>query len=248
MNLDDLDIAKLMKRLADVERIDVGERLDYIEKQLKHFVFAVTEMKERFVKGIAVNIDQSSVNIAIEIRHEMFKCFDQMRSEACAIGKIRKEMELERHKMSEMAKNETIVGTLKFMAQRLNELVEEVAGIKENGIKKKIELDLTLDGYEMVRRNPRKIEDDIQKIDPEAYTNNILKTLTIREGQVLIHRFGLLGEKAKTLEATGKILGVTREIIRQVQMKALRKCRHPSRAHLARDLTHKELRLAILGE
>ena len=248
MNLDDLDITKLMNRLSEVERYDIGERLSYIEKQLKFFVYAATEMKDKFVKGIAVNIDQSSVNVATEIRSEMTICFNLIKDEAKAIRAIRTEIEIERRQMLEMLKSESITGAIKFMAKQLSELTEYIKSIQEDGIKKNIQLDLTLDGYEMVKRKPPKIDEEIQKVDPEIYILNLLNTLTSREKNVLIHRYGLLGQKAKTLEATGKILGTTREQVRQIQMKALRTCRSKSRRGLAEDLTHKELRFAIIGE
>lgn len=52
----------------------------------------------------------------------------------------------------------------------------------------------------------------------------VLKTLTDRERFVLIHRFGLLDGKPKTLEEVGSAFNVTRERIRQIEAKALRKC------------------------
>lgn len=59
---------------------------------------------------------------------------------------------------------------------------------------------------------------------------DVLETLTPREQAVLRLRFGLDDEKTRTLEEVGKEFGVTRERIRQIQAKALRKLRHPSRS------------------
>lgn len=58
----------------------------------------------------------------------------------------------------------------------------------------------------------------------------VLDTLSERERQILILRFGLDGRDRKTLEQVGQEFGVTRERIRQIEAKALRKMRHPSRA------------------
>jgi len=63
----------------------------------------------------------------------------------------------------------------------------------------------------------------------------VLTTLDPREAEVLKLRFGLDGEPPKTLEEVGKIFGVTRERIRQIEAKAIRKLRHPSRAKQLKD-------------
>lgn len=60
--------------------------------------------------------------------------------------------------------------------------------------------------------------------------NEVLETLTDRERKVLIQRFGLLDGKPKTLEEVGIEFSVTRERIRQIEAKALRKMRHPTRS------------------
>lgn len=60
--------------------------------------------------------------------------------------------------------------------------------------------------------------------------NEVLATLTDREKKVLIQRFGLLDGKPKTLEEVGIEFNVTRERIRQIEAKALRKMRHPTRS------------------
>ncbi|WP_330594386.1 RNA polymerase sigma factor RpoD [Variimorphobacter saccharofermentans] len=60
----------------------------------------------------------------------------------------------------------------------------------------------------------------------------LLDTLTDREQRVLILRFGLMDGRSRTLEEVGKEFNVTRERIRQIEAKALRKLRHPSRAKM----------------
>jgi RNA polymerase primary sigma factor len=64
---------------------------------------------------------------------------------------------------------------------------------------------------------------------------DILDTLTPRERRVLQLRFGLIDGHQRTLEEVGKRFGVTRERIRQIEAKALRKLRHPSRSRRLRD-------------
>lgn len=64
---------------------------------------------------------------------------------------------------------------------------------------------------------------------------SVLDTLTDREENVLRLRFGLDDGRTRTLEEVGKVFGVTRERIRQIEAKALRKLRHPSRSKQLRD-------------
>jgi RNA polymerase primary sigma factor len=64
---------------------------------------------------------------------------------------------------------------------------------------------------------------------------DVLGTLSDRERQVLLMRFGLEDGRARTLEEVGKAFGVTRERIRQIEAKALRKLRHPSRSKKLKD-------------
>ncbi len=85
---------------------------------------------------------------------------------------------------------------------------------------------------------------DTSSLSPEEYaTNEILKeeiqsvllTLQEREQEVLELRFGLIDGTSHTLEEVGKRFNVTRERIRQIEAKALRKLRHPSRAKKLKD-------------
>jgi len=64
---------------------------------------------------------------------------------------------------------------------------------------------------------------------------SVFATLTPKEVDVLRLRFGFEDNSVKTLEEVGKIFGVTRERIRQIENKAVRKLRHSSRANKLRD-------------
>ena len=68
-----------------------------------------------------------------------------------------------------------------------------------------------------------------------ADVKKVLGTLTEREQKVLRLRFGLDDGRARTLEEVGKEFNVTRERIRQIEAKALRKLRHPSRSRKLKD-------------
>lgn len=65
--------------------------------------------------------------------------------------------------------------------------------------------------------------------------NEVLSTLTDREERVLRLRFGLIDGRSRTLEEVGEVFNVTRERIRQIEAKALRKLRHPSRSKKLKD-------------
>jgi RNA polymerase primary sigma factor len=87
------------------------------------------------------------------------------------------------------------------------------------------------------------IEDDDVPAPADAASFQLLKeqleevldTLTEREQRVLRLRFGLDDGRARTLEEVGQVFGVTRERIRQIEAKALRKLRHPSRSKKLKD-------------
>ncbi len=87
------------------------------------------------------------------------------------------------------------------------------------------------------------IQDENVPVPPEAAAarllneqlSEVLETLTEREQRVLRLRFGLDDGKARTLEEVGREFNVTRERIRQIEAKALRKLRHPSRSRKLRD-------------
>ena len=86
--------------------------------------------------------------------------------------------------------------------------------------------------------------EDKETLSPDDYTNNqllkdeinnVLQGLTEREEKVLRLRFGLLDGRTRTLEEVGKEFNVTRERIRQIEAKALRKLKHPNRSKRLKD-------------
>ena len=90
--------------------------------------------------------------------------------------------------------------------------------------------------------------EDKDAMSPDDYANNqllkeeinmVLEGLTEREEKVLRLRFGLEDGRTRTLEEVGKEFNVTRERIRQIEAKALRKLKHPTRSKRLRDFVDK---------
>lgn len=74
----------------------------------------------------------------------------------------------------------------------------------------------------------------IQKVFSEKL-KKVISTLSEREQTVILHRFGLIDGRERTLEEVGHIMGVTRERVRQIEAKAFRKLKHPSRSKYLKD-------------
>ena len=100
---------------------------------------------------------------------------------------------------------------------------------------------LALHAKQAAARLLRAVDDVPVPADAAAFTllkeqlEEVLGTLTEREQKVLTLRFGLEDGRARTLEEVGKEFNVTRERIRQIEAKALRKLRHPSRSRKLKD-------------
>ena len=125
---------------------------------------------------------------------------------------------------------------------------EEIAKEMEIPVEKVIEIQkIAQDPVSLGEEEDSHLGDFIQDEDSPApqdaasYTllkeqlEEVMNTLTPREAKVLKLRFGLEDGKSRTLEEVGKKFNVTRERIRQIEAKALRKLRHPSRSKKLRD-------------
>ena len=147
-----------------------------------------------------------------------------------------------------------LIRTSRLLLQRLGRepSPEEIAGELEISVEKVMEI-------QKIAQDPVSLETPIGEEDDShlgdfiqdddspapqdaaAYTmlkeqlEEVMNTLTPREAKVLKLRFGLEDGKARTLEEVGKEFDVTRERIRQIEAKALRKLRHPSRSKKLKD-------------
>src|SRR3990172_8530611 len=77
--------------------------------------------------------------------------------------------------------------------------------------------------------------ENYEEIEKKEILSKMLDTLTPRERKVIEMRFGLSGENSHTLEEIGADFEVTRDRIRQIEARALRKLRHPSNSRLLRQ-------------
>lgn len=110
------------------------------------------------------------------------------------------------------------------ISQSTTSLETPVGKEEDTRLKEFIEDEVTLSPFESASRELLK-----------DHIGDVLHTLNAREKRVLELRFGLKDGRTRTLEEVGKEFGVTRERIRQIEAKALRKLRHPSRSKRLRD-------------
>lgn len=75
----------------------------------------------------------------------------------------------------------------------------------------------------------------MKQMDQHNAIEQVLNTLSRKEADIIRVKYGLIDGKAKTLEETGNIFGITRERVRQIECKALRKLRHPSNSAILKD-------------
>lgn len=80
------------------------------------------------------------------------------------------------------------------------------------------------------------LENDIIREDMERVVSELLSTLSHRERTILVHRFGLFGEEPKTLSEIGQIVGISRERVRQIESRLLKKLRKLATKKNLRDL------------
>jgi len=137
---------------------------------------------------------------------------------------------------------------IKYIGNRLNRIETDIADMKRDGIKRNVNLEFRCDGYELVKKPVEYKKDDPIVLPEQDLLSSVLDTLTERESKVLIHRFGLFGEKKKTLKGIAKLFGLeSGEGIRRIECSALRKLRHSTRVEKVKLIHHQELKSAVLG-
>lgn len=136
-----------------------------------------------------------------------------------------------REKLGRDATTEEIAEYLEVTVEK----IKEIEGLVKDPVSLNASLNDEDDGtIEDLVADPNAIKPE-EKLDNEYLAkaiNSILPTLEDREQEIIIARFGLNKTKPKTLDQLGEEYGVTKERIRQIEQKALKKLRHPTRAGL----------------
>jgi len=171
---------------------------------------------------------------------------------AGTLGRLHEQVKVIVQSVADLDLSHTL-GELKYIGKRLNRIetdIQEIKNQNEKGLKKNIHLEFTCDGYELVKKQTGYHIEDKENANIQAADaiQALLDTLEIKEAMVLIERFALHGGKKKTLDKVGEIIGVDRERVRQIEAKALRKCRDPKKRSLVEKIMHKALREAIGGD
>ena len=206
---------------------EIVKRLDLIEHQMKFFAEAYKHLHNNFISGLQVKLDKEALNIVLGDLKNQTNEFSNLYAQ-----------------LNELIKKESIVGTLAFMAKRLHEIEESLRVIKEEGVKKKFHLDLTMNGQELVKKKPVAGND----ISPEEHINNLLCVLSDRERTVILYHYGILDGKKYTYKEIAKKTNRSMDRISQIKKKALMKLKRPENEHLVKKITHMQLKFDILGE
>lgn len=223
ITIENEDIRKVFEHL--------NNRLSSIEQHVLNIVFPLQAIKEMDSKM------QRHLNTPFTIDDRSFQS---------NVGRFILELEKSLEKIQDASQT---AAEIKYIGKKLNEIENKLENIKEEGIKKKIHLNLTCDGYEMRKKvNPYDKAIEEKEIDPDISVEKLLDTLLPRENAIIIYRLGLLGEKKRTLKEIGKIFNISSVRARQIYMKAIIKLRHHSRKALVSNISHLGLRKEIIGD
>jgi len=145
----------------------------------------------------------------------------------------RKEKELQQ-KLKREPKEEEIAAALNLNVEKVKNIYKWMKDTTSLDIMVGDEEDTTIGSFVEDESVPVSFK-EVENSDQKEIIHNILNTLSEREKIVIMGRYGIDSERAKTLDEIGKELGLSRERIRQIETSALRKLRNPIRANKLRD-------------
>lgn len=196
-----------------LEKFEIG-------KQDKFSTYAPWWIRQYIMRE--ARIENSPIYFPVHVKDKLFNIYETVSQHYC----------------ENCTTNDICVDLIEFVSQKLDcdsDQATEYIGFFQR-IESVEEL-LYLDEHIFSDKNlfeEQTIDDYIERESKERITK-ILGTLTSREEKVMLLRFGIMDGKERTLELVGKSFSVTRERIRQIEAKALRKLRHPSRSKILKE-------------
>lgn len=248
------ETVELIKRYKNEGDIEARNKL--VEHNLRYVVYVIKRHFSRFshmfddlfqvgVEGLLYAIDKYDLNKKTQLSTYAYYWINQRIKKYLSennlirlpanINKLRNDIQNTYNKLSEKNKR---IPSYEEIAKALNRPVSEIMKHSENSYNV-ISLDASIEiGKDnkqvsianIIKDDKQDVEKEIIKRERNEELRKLIESLPEKEKYIICHRYGLFGYPEKTLEEIGKDLGLSRERIRQIETKVLRKLRHPIRS------------------